>query len=201
MQHEQPQVDWQDGGTLVFPNGSRWKTGHLGDSSLEEEEGDVLEMDAIDVKKEVEVDDMSNVALWLHPVVQAHKHLFTPLTRSSPDDRIRHAIYLTPGARPVMKQPYRLSATQRQDAEAQIQAALKEGWIQPSTSAWGTAILMVPKKDGTWRMCVDYRDLNSLTITDAYPLPRIDDLLLHRLGGAKYFTKMDLAIRLPSNMD
>ena len=148
-------------------------------------------MDKIDVKKEVEVDDMSNVVLWLYPVVQAHKHLFTPLTRASPDDRIRHAIYLTPSARPVMKQPYRLSATQRQDAEAEIQATLKEGWIQPSTSAWGTAILMVPKKDGTWRMYVDYRDLNALIITDAYPLPRIDDLLC-RLEGAKYFTKMDL---------
>ena len=131
------------------------------------------------------------VAPWMQPIVDAHKQLFTPLSGAPPDDRIRHAIHLTPGARPVMKRPYRLSAAQRQDAEVQIQAALKEGWIQPSSSAWGTAILMVPKKDGTWRMCVDYRDLNALTITDAYPLPRIDDLL-HKLGGAKYFTKMDL---------
>ena len=68
---------------------------------------------------------------------------------------------------------------------------MKKGWIQPSTSPWGTAILMVPKKDKTWHMCVDYRDLNALIVADAYPLLRIDDLL-HRLGSAKYFSKLDL---------
>ena len=90
-----------------------------------------------------------------------------------------------------MKRPYRMSEVQRQHARQQIEKALDEGWIQPSQSAWGTAILMVPKKDGAWRLCVDYQELNALTIQDAYPLPRIDDLL-HKLGKAKYFTKLDL---------
>ena len=123
--------------------------------------------------------------------IDTHTELFTPLTGVLPDERVRHAITLVPGALPVMKRPYRLSAEQKACANEQIRLAMKEGWIQPSTSPWGTAILMVPKKDKTWRMCVDYRDLNALTVADAYPLPRIDDLL-HRLGCAKYFSKLDL---------
>ena len=65
------------------------------------------------------------------------------------DGRIKHTIELVEGAKPVMKRPYRLSEVQRQHANEQIRKVLSEGWIQPSQSAWGTAILMVPKKDGS----------------------------------------------------
>ena len=128
---------------------------------------------------------------WMAEVVERSQELFEPLSGIPPDNRIKHAIHLIPGARPVMKRPYRLSDVQKKSAEEQIKSALAEGWIQPSQSPWGTAILMVPKKDKTWRLCVDYRDLNALTIQDAYPLPRIDDLL-HKLGKAKFFSKLDL---------
>ena len=128
---------------------------------------------------------------WVAGLVAKHEQLFAPLEGIPPDGRIKHAIELVEGAKPVMKRPYRLSEVQRQHANEQIRKALSEGWIQPSQSAWGTAILMVPKKDGTWRMCVDYRELNSLTVQDAYPMLRIDDLL-YKLGGAKYFSKLDL---------
>ena len=131
------------------------------------------------------------IADWIKYVIDKHTELFTPLAGVPPDERVRHAITLVPGALPVMKRPYRLSAEQKACVDEQIRLAMKKGWIQPSTSPWGTAILMVPKKDKTWRMCVDYRDLNALTVADAYPLPRIDDLL-HRLGCAKYFSKLDL---------
>ena len=90
-----------------------------------------------------------------------------------------------------MKRPYRLSAQQAGAVKEQLAKALEAGWIQPSKSPWGAAVLMVPKKDGSWRLCVDYRDLNALTIQDAYPLPRIDDLL-HRLAGSRYFSRLDL---------
>ena len=76
--------------------------------------------------------------------------------------------------------------------EAQLKDLLHQGFIRPSMSPYGAPILFVPKKDGRWRMCVDYRALNKQTIKDRFPLPRIDELL-ERLGQAKVFTKLDLA--------
>jgi hypothetical protein len=73
----------------------------------------------------------------------------------------------------------------------QLQQLLEQGVIRPSTSPCGSPIIIVPKKDGTWRMCIDYRALNKITLKNQYPLPRIDDLL-DQLQHAKYFTKMDL---------
>ena len=78
------------------------------------------------------------------------------------------------------------------DIQAQIEDLLAQGHIRPSQSPYGAPILFVPKKDGRWRMCIDYRALNKQTIKDRYPLPRIDDLL-DRLGKAKYFSTIDLA--------
>ena len=85
---------------------------------------------------------------WIKKTLESYATLFTPLTGIPPDDRVRHGIQLVAGARPVMKRPYRLSMAQKKDAESQIKQYMHEGWIQPSMSAWGTAILMVPKKDG-----------------------------------------------------
>ena len=90
-----------------------------------------------------------------------------------------------------MKRPYRLAQPQAEEVQKQVEKALREGWIQPSYSPWGTAIFVVGKKNGEWRMCVDYRELNALTEQDAYPLPRIDDIL-HKVAKARYFSTLDL---------
>ena len=74
----------------------------------------------------------------------------------------------------------------------QIDALLEQGWIRPSSSPYGAPILFIPKKDGKWRMCIDYRALNKITIKNRYPLPKVEELL-DRLHGAKYFTKIDLS--------
>ena len=90
-----------------------------------------------------------------------------------------------------MKRPYRLSESQQKNVKIQLEAALDKGWIKPSMSAWGTAVLMMPKKDGSWRMCVDYHELNALTMSNACPLPRIYDFL-HQLGKARVYSKVNL---------
>jgi hypothetical protein len=77
------------------------------------------------------------------------------------------------------------------EIKKQLQQLLEQGVIRPSTSPCGSPIIIVPKKDGTWRMCIDYRALNKITLKNQYPLPRIDDLL-DQLHHDKYFTKLDL---------
>ncbi|KAI3779464.1 hypothetical protein L2E82_09184 [Cichorium intybus] len=73
----------------------------------------------------------------------------------------------------------------------QLEELLDRGFIRPSTSPWGAPILFVKKKDGSMRMCIDYRELNKITVKNKYPLPRIDDLF-DQLQGASYFSKIDL---------
>ena len=77
------------------------------------------------------------------------------------------------------------------ELKTQLEELQTQGFIRPSTSPWGAPVLFVTKKDGTLRMCVDYRALNRLTIKNSYPLIRIDDIF-DQLTGAQYFTKIDL---------
>nr|GEY62602.1 RNA-directed DNA polymerase homolog [Tanacetum cinerariifolium] len=74
----------------------------------------------------------------------------------------------------------------------QLQELLKRGFIRPSVSPWGAPVLFVKKKDGSMRLCIDYRELNKITIRNRYPLPRIDDLF-DQLQGAMHFSKIDLS--------
>ena len=109
-----------------------------------------------------------------------------------PKWEVEFAIKTEPAAAPPNRPPYRLSPKEHEELQAQIKDLLAQGHIRPSQSPYGAPILFVPKKDGRWRMCIDYRALNKQTIKDRYPLPRIDDLL-DRLGKAKYFSTIDLA--------
>ncbi|WKA06026.1 hypothetical protein VitviT2T_023954 [Vitis vinifera] len=77
------------------------------------------------------------------------------------------------------------------ELKTQLDELLGKGFIRPSTSPWGAPVLFVKKKDGTLRLCIDYRKLNRVTVKNKYPLPRIDDLF-DQLKGAKYFSKIDL---------
>ena len=98
----------------------------------------------------------------------------------------------TGDANPRKQPPRRMPFMVREEIARQLRNMQRDGVIQPSNSPWSSAVVMVRKKDGSHRFCVDYRELNSVTKADTFPLPRIDDLL-DQLGGARYFSTMDLA--------
>ncbi|GJU43499.1 putative ribonuclease H-like domain-containing protein [Tanacetum coccineum] len=95
------------------------------------------------------------------------------------------------GAAPVARAPYRLATSEILELSNQLQELAERGFIQPSTSPWGAPILFVKKKDGSFRMCIDYQELNKLTVKNRYPLPRIDDLF-NQLQGSSVYSKIDL---------
>ncbi|KAD4981942.1 hypothetical protein E3N88_18613 [Mikania micrantha] len=126
------------------------------------------------------------------PIVRDYPEVFPEdLNGLPPTRQVEFHIDLIPGATPVAKAPYRLAPPEMQELYNQLQELLDKGFIRPSFSPWGAPVLFVKKKDGTFRMCIDYRELNKLTIKNRYPLPRIDDLF-DQLQGAKHFSKIDL---------
>ncbi|GJS23296.1 putative reverse transcriptase domain-containing protein [Tanacetum coccineum] len=108
-----------------------------------------------------------------------------------PVREIKFWIELVPVAMPVAKSPYRLAPSELEELSGQLKELRDKGFIRPSSSPWGAPVLFVKKKDGSFRMCIDYRELNKLTIKNRYPLPRIDDLF-DQLQGSQYFSKIDL---------
>jgi hypothetical protein len=115
---------------------------------------------------------------------------------SGPDDvgqtnLVTHGIPVEPGTRPIKQPPRRLGPQREAEVDRQVKELLQQGRIEPHDGAWSSPVVLVTKKDGGWRMCVDYRKLNAVTRQDAYPLPRIDDSL-DSLAGARYFSTLDL---------
>ncbi|GJV67057.1 putative reverse transcriptase domain-containing protein [Tanacetum coccineum] len=104
---------------------------------------------------------------------------------------VEFQIDLTPGAAPVARAPYRLAPSEMKELSEQLQELSDKGFIRPSSSPWGAPVLFVKKKDGSFRMCIDYRELNKLAVKNRYPLPRIDDLF-DQLQGSSIYSKIDL---------
>lgn len=102
-----------------------------------------------------------------------------------------HSIPLLPGASPVNLRPYHYNPAQKTEIEKQVSDMLQQGVIQRSASPFSSPVLLVQKKDGSWRFCIDYRHLNAITIKNRYPLPIIDELL-DELAGTCWFTSLDL---------
>ena len=101
-----------------------------------------------------------------------------------PPRDVDFCIELYPGTSPISMTPYRMAPVELQELKVQIQELLGKGFIRPSTSPWGASVLVAKKKDKTLRLCIDYRQLNRVTIKNRYPLPRIDDLF-DQLRGAQ----------------
>ncbi|KAG8491584.1 hypothetical protein CXB51_014656 [Gossypium anomalum] len=128
----------------------------------------------------------------LVPVVCEYPDVFPEELPGLPPVReVEFGIELVPGTTPILIAPYRMAPTELKELKAQLQELTDKGFAQPSFSPWGAPVLFVKKKDGTMRLCIDYRQLNKVTIKNKYPLPRINDLF-DQLKGASVFSKIDL---------
>ncbi|UYV74124.1 K02A2.6-like [Cordylochernes scorpioides] len=140
-----------------------------------------------DINPDLSSEERNQVLMLLYE----YKEMF-----AAPDDYkgrthlVRHKIK-TNSDIPIRKNPYRVSLREREIINNQIDKMLKKGIISHSSSPWASPVILVKKKDGTFRFCVDYRNLNSITVKDQYPLPRIDDCF-DSLHGSRYFTSLDL---------
>ena len=134
----------------------------------------------------------SEVRLEDVPVVRDFLDVFPDnLPGLRPEREIDFPIDLVPGTAPISLPPYRMAPAELKELKTQLQELVDRGFIRPNISPWGAPVLFVKKKDDTWRLCIDYRQLNKVTIRNKYPLPRIDDLF-DQLQGAKVFLKIDL---------
>nr|GEY64339.1 retrovirus-related Pol polyprotein from transposon 17.6 [Tanacetum cinerariifolium] len=109
-----------------------------------------------------------------------------------PTRQVEFQIDLVPGIAPVARAPYRLAPSEMKELSDQLQELSDKGFVRPSSSSWGAPVLFVKKKDGSFWMCIDYRELNKLTVKNRYPLPRIDDLF-DPLQGSSFYSKIDLS--------
>ncbi|GJT68297.1 putative reverse transcriptase domain-containing protein [Tanacetum coccineum] len=126
------------------------------------------------------------------PIVQDFPEVFPEdLSGLPPTRQVEFQIDLVPGTAPVVRAPYRLAPSEMKELSEQLKELSDKGFIRPSSSPWGAPILFVKKKDGSFRMCIDYRELNKLTVKNRYPLPRIDDLF-DQLQGSSVYSKIDL---------
>ncbi|GJS92914.1 putative reverse transcriptase domain-containing protein [Tanacetum coccineum] len=125
------------------------------------------------------------------PIVRDFPEVFPEDLPGLPPARpVEFQIDLIPGAAPVARAPYRLAPSEMKELSEQLQELSDKGFIRPSSSPWGAPVLFVKKKDGSFRMCIDYRELNKLTVKNRYPLPRIDDLF-DQLQGSSYAIRTD----------
>jgi hypothetical protein len=127
----------------------------------------------------------------LQNLIRLYQDVFIPLTGLPPNRPEDHTIPLKEGAQPVNLRPYRYSNLQKDMVEGMISEMISAGTVQPSHSPFASPVVLVKKKDLTWRLCVDYRALNKLTIKNKFPIPLIEELL-EELTGAAVFSKIDL---------
>nr|GFA15048.1 putative reverse transcriptase domain-containing protein [Tanacetum cinerariifolium] len=126
------------------------------------------------------------------PIFQNFPEVFPEELPGLPPTRpVEFQIDLVPGAAPVAQAPYQLAPSEMKDLAEHLKELSDKGFIRPSSSPWGAPVLFVKKKDGSFRMCIDYRELNKLTVKNCYPLPRIDNLF-NQLQGSSVYSKIDM---------
>ena len=126
------------------------------------------------------------------PVIKEFPDVFPKELPGLPPEReVDLSIEVVQGTTPISKAPYHMAQTKLKELKTQLQELLDKGFVRPSVSPCGAPVLFVKKKDGTLRMCIDYQQINKVTVKNKYSLPRIEDLFDH-LKGASVFFKIDL---------
>ena len=124
-------------------------------------------------------------------LIDRHNHLFVSDVRQLTQTNVLQATFNTGNSQPIKQRPYKNPLALQAKLDEQINDMLEAGIVSPSSSPWSSPIVIVPKKDGTQRICIDYRKLNKTLVKDSYPLPRIEDIFA-TLGKAKFFSTLDL---------
>lgn len=181
------QIHWQDKWLLIPYNG-QWMLLQGIDSDLP----DKLVLQVYQVASETEALSATEP---LHPQIQAildrYPEVLQPPTELPPSRPCNHAIPLIPGAQPVLIRPYRYPPALKDEIEKQISDMLSQGLIRPSSSPFSSPVLLVKKKDGSYRFCVDFRQLNAITAKSKFPVP-VFDQLIDELSSASWFSTLDL---------
>ena len=138
------------------------------------------------------VNERKGPSLDQYPVFSEFKDVFLNEFPGLPPEReLGFTIEIKPGAEPISKTPYRMTASELCELQMQLKELLDLGLIRPSVSPWGAPVIFVKNKDGSLRLCIHYRDLNHATVKNRYPMPRIHDLF-DQMKGATVFSKIDL---------
>ncbi|GJX98505.1 putative reverse transcriptase domain-containing protein [Tanacetum coccineum] len=186
-----PDLKNQNHGNQADGTGARGLVHALGggeaDQDLNDTKDDIIFLANINTK---ETEDKSEKKrLEDVPIIRDFPDVFPEdLPGLPPTRQVEFQIDLIPGAAPVARAPYRLAPSEMKELSEQLKELSDKGFIRPSSSPWGAPVLFVKKKDGSFRMCIDYRELNKLTVKNRYPLPRIDDLF-DQLQGSSVYSK------------
>ena len=124
----------------------------------------------------------------LKQLIHEYEHLFPDIPTRT--DKIYHDV-IVEDSKPIKQHPYRMNPLKQKYIQDEVKYLLENDFIEPSQSNYSSQCILVPKSNGTYRMCTDYRKVNSVTKTDSFPIPRIDDCI-DKDGNSKYVTKFDL---------
>ncbi|GKC19944.1 putative reverse transcriptase domain-containing protein [Tanacetum coccineum] len=163
-----------------LPHCNKCKLHHVGSCTVNH----LTKKETEDKSEEKRLEDVSTIRDFL----EVFPKDFPGLPRRR---EVEFQIDLVLGVAHVARAPYRLAPSELQEPSTQLQELSDKGFIRPSSSPWGAPVLFVKKKDGSFRMCIDYRELNKLMVKNRYPLPRIDDLF-DQLQGSRVYSKIDL---------